>query len=125
MLTCKSDLPSHRPKHALRSLKWSESLFTPKPSPPPSLIEARTFMVGEYFTLTYRQYSPINVVMGSPREYGLHSCRRGAVTTAVNNGCDEHTVQKQMRVASVDTVHRYASLDKKRLAKATEKLFSK
>ena len=39
--------------------------------------------------------------------------------------CDEHTVQKQMRVASVDTVHRYASLDKKRLAKATEKLFSK
>ena len=63
MLTYKADLPSHRPKHALRSLKWSESLFTPKPSPPPSLIEARTFMVGEYFKLPYRQYSPINVVM--------------------------------------------------------------
>ena len=63
MLTWKSDSSSLRPKHALRSLSWSESLFTPKPSPPPSLIEARTFMVGEYFKLPYRQYSPINVVM--------------------------------------------------------------
>ena len=68
MLTWKSDSSSLRPKHALRSLSWSESLFTPKPSPPPSLIEARTFMVGEYFTLPYRQYSPINVVMGGGGE---------------------------------------------------------
>ena len=63
MLTFKSASSALRPKHALRSLNWSESLFTPKPSPPPSQIEARTFMVGEYFTLPYRQYSPINVVM--------------------------------------------------------------
>ena len=73
----------------------------------------------------FKLYAKDAGISGSPREYGLHSCRRGAVTTAVNNGCDEHTVQKQMRVASVDTVHRYASLDKRRLAKATEKLFSK
>ena len=72
----------------------------------------------------FKLYAKDAGISGSPKEYGLHSCRRGAVTTAVNNGCDEHTVQKQMRVASVDTVHRYATLGKKRLAKATEKLFS-
>ena len=72
----------------------------------------------------FKSYAKDAGISGSPKEYGLHSCRRGAVTTAVNNGCDEHTVQKQMRVASVDTVHRYATLGKKRLAKATEKLFS-
>ena len=63
-------------------------------------------------------------ISGSPKEYWLHSCRGGAVTTKVGNSCDEHMVQKQMRLASVDTVHCYATLGKKMLAKATEKLFS-
>ena len=54
----------------------------------------------------------------SIEDYGLHSFRRGAVTTAVNNGCSEHVVQKQMRVASTATVARYATLSKERLAEA-------
>ena len=62
-------------------------------------------------------------VTGSPRDYGLHSFRRGGVTTAVNNGCDEHTVQKQMRVASTKTVSRYATLSRRRLKRANFALF--
>ena len=62
-------------------------------------------------------------IAGKPEDYGLHSFRRGAVTTAVNNGCDEHTVMKQMRVASTNTVARYATLDRKRLGKANQMLF--
>ena len=62
-------------------------------------------------------------ISGKPEDYGLHSCRRGAVTTAVNNGCDDHTVQKQMRVSSSSTVVRYASLSRKRLGKANKMLF--
>ena len=62
-------------------------------------------------------------ISGKPEDYGLHSLRRGAVTTAVNNGCDEHTVMKQMRVASTNTVARYATLDRKRLGKANQMLF--
>ena len=54
------------------------------------------------------------------KEYGMHSFRRGGVTTAVNNGCSEHIVQKQMRVASTATVHRYATLSRKTLAKANK-----
>ena len=50
----------------------------------------------------------------------MHSFRRGGVTTAVNNGCSEHIVQKQMRVASTATVHRYATLSRKTLAKANK-----
>ena len=50
--------------------------------------------------------------------YGTHSFRRGGVTTAVNNGCSEHVVQKQMRVASSSTVARYATLSRVKLAKA-------
>ena len=34
-------------------------------------------------------------ISGCPGDYGLHSFRRVAVTTAVNNDCDEHSVQKQ------------------------------
>ena len=62
-------------------------------------------------------------ISGKPEDYGLHSCRRGAVTTAVNNGCDDHTVQKQMRVSSSSTVVRYASLSRKKLGKANKMLF--
>ena len=88
-----------------------------------------TFRLGkpasyDYVVMQFKFFTNDTGISSSPKEYRLHSCRRGAVTTAVNNGCDEHTVQKQMRVASVDTVHRYATLGKKRLAKATENLFS-
>ena len=64
-------------------------------------------------------------VEGDTSRYSLHSLRRGAVTGAVNNGCDDHTVRKQMRVASVATVQRYASMDNERLKCATNKLFKK
>ena len=71
----------------------------------------------------FKTYARKAGVSGKPEEYGLHSCRRGAVTTAVNNGCDEHTVQKQMRVSSTSTVTRYASFNRKRLGKANKMLF--
>ena len=64
-------------------------------------------------------------VEGDTSRYSLHSLRRGAVTGAVNNGCDDHTVRKQMRLASVATVQRYASMDNERLKCATNKLFKK
>ena len=60
---------------------------------------------------------------GSPADYGLHSFRRGAVTHSINNGCVDHVVMKQMRVASVSTVHRYATLSNDMLANAANKLF--
>ena len=71
----------------------------------------------------FKLYAGKAGISGKPEDYGLHSCRRGAVTTAVNNGCDEHTVQKQMRVSSSSTVVRYASLSRKRLGKANKMLF--
>ena len=37
----------------------------------------------------------------------LHSFRRGAVTGAVNRGCDDHIVAKQMRVKGKDIVGTY------------------
>ena len=71
----------------------------------------------------FKKYAGKAGIAGSPKDYGLHSCRRGAVTTSANNGCDDHTIQKQMRVASTSTVRRYATLDKKRLGKANRFLF--
>ena len=62
---------------------------------------------------------------GYTGKYGLHSFRRGAATGASNNGCDEHTIRKQMRVGSVSTVHRYASLSNEKLKDAPNKLFGK
>jgi integrase len=62
-------------------------------------------------------------VEGSPRDYGLHSMRRGAVTGAANKGCSDHVIMKQMRVASVSTVQMYASLDRPKLAEASNALF--
>jgi integrase len=61
-------------------------------------------------------------VSGCPSEYGLHSMRRGAATTAVNNGCSDHVVRKQMRV-SLQTVQTYASLNKSKLCEAPNALF--
>ena len=54
------------------------------------------------------------------KDYGTHSFRRGGVTTAINNGCNEHIVQKQMRVASTAIVHRYATLTRQTLAQANK-----
>ena len=71
----------------------------------------------------FKRYAKIGKITGSPQDYGLHSCRRGGVTTAINNGCDEHTVQKQMRVASTKTVARYATLSRNRLKRANVALF--
>ena len=51
--------------------------------------------------------------------------RRGAATSAVNNGASDHSVQKQMRVMSVSTVRRYASLDKEALKAAASAVFKK
>ena len=62
-------------------------------------------------------------VTADPASFGLHSCRRGAVTGAVNSGVSDHIVMKQMRVASTSTVTRYATLNKKELKKASDSLF--
>ena len=62
-------------------------------------------------------------VTADPASFGLHSMRRGSVTGAVNGGVSEHVVMKQMRVASISTVTRYATLNKKELKKASDSLF--
>ena len=64
-------------------------------------------------------------VTDDPSSYGLHSMRRGAATSAVNNGASDHSVQKQMRVMSVSTVRRYASLDREALKAASTAVFKK
>ena len=64
-------------------------------------------------------------VTADPSSYGLHSMRRGAVTSAVNNGATDHSVMKQMRVNTLDTVRRYASLDKASLKSASTAVFNK
>ena len=63
-------------------------------------------------------------VSGNPADYGLHSMRSGGATGAVNNGCSDHEVMKQMRVSSQETVRRYATLDRKKLSSAVNLLFS-
>ena len=49
-------------------------------------------------------------VTDDPSSFGLHSMRRGAATSAVNNGASDHSVQKQMRVMSVSKVRQYSTL---------------
>ena len=61
---------------------------------------------------------------GKAADYGLHSMRRGGATGAINNGCSDHQVMKQMRVSSVATVQRYASLNKNQLSAAVNILFN-
>ena len=51
--------------------------------------------------------------------------RRGAATCAINNGAPDHLVMKQMRVASVQTVHRYSTLDAASLKIASMAVFRK
>ena len=64
-------------------------------------------------------------VTADPATYGLHSMRRGAVTSAINNGASDHTVQKSMRVASGATVRRYATLSDSSLKAASTAIFKK
>ena len=51
-------------------------------------------------------------------------CGGGAVTAAVNHGCQDHIIAKQMRVSGLGTVHRYATLDKDSIRKASLAVFS-
>ena len=53
----------------------------------------------------------------------LYTSPMVAATAAVNNGCDDHVVSKQMRVG-VSTVRRYATLNSNSLKKATNAVFS-
>ena len=75
-----------------------------------------------------RQFKEAVVAAGvaaDPADYGLHSMRRGAVTSAINNGTSDHCVQKQMRVGSGATVRRYATLDIVSLKSASAAIFKK
>ena len=71
----------------------------------------------------FRKFASLANIAGKPRDYGLHSFRRGAVTSAVNRGCDDHTVAKQMRVKGKDIVGTYATLSAKKLSLANACLF--
>ena len=73
----------------------------------------------------FKNFAKLADIKGKPKDYGLQSFRHGAVTHAVNNGCDKHTVLKQMRVVSLKTVATYATLSRKRLGKANKCLFKK
>ena len=64
-------------------------------------------------------------VAADSSSYGLHSMRRVAATTAANNGVPDHVIQKQMRVATVETVRRYSSLNTDTLKKACSAVFQK
>ena len=57
--------------------------------------------------------------------FGLHSMRRGAATSAANNGASDHIIQKQMRVSTVETVRRYSSLNTVTLKTACTAVFQK
>jgi len=72
----------------------------------------------------FKHFAALANITGNPDDYGLHSMRRGAVTAAVNHGCQDHIIAKQMRVSGLGTVHRYATLDKKSLRKASLAVFS-
>ena len=75
-----------------------------------------------------RQFKEAVVAAGvaaEPAAYGLHSMRRGAVTSAINNGASDHAVQKSMRVASGSTVRRYATLSDGALKSASIAIFKK
>lgn len=64
-------------------------------------------------------------VAADSSSYGLHSMRRGAATTAANNGASVHVIQKQMRVMTAETVKRYSSLNSDTLKTACSAVFQK
>ena len=59
-----------------------------------------------------------------PTDFGLHSCRQGAVTAAVNAGGNPDLIAKAMRVKSREMVHYYAMLDKDNLGRVCDLLFN-
>ena len=74
------------------------------------------FLINSSYNIFLSQFSRFAVlanISGKPKEFGLHSFRRGAVTGAVNRGCDDHTVAKQMRVKGKDIVGTYATMSVK------------
>ena len=71
----------------------------------------------------FRKFASLASIFGKSKDYGLHSFRRGAVTGAVNRGCDDHTVAKQMRVKGKDIVGTYATMSAKKLSLANTCLF--
>ena len=63
-------------------------------------------------------------VVSDPKEYGLHSCRRGAATNAVNAGGDPQLIAKAMRVKTISMVHYYAKVSEKKLADTCNLVFA-
>ena len=59
-----------------------------------------------------------------PTDFGLHSCRQGAVTAAVNAGGNPDLIAKAMRVKSREMVHYYATLDQDNLGRVCDLLFN-
>ena len=62
-------------------------------------------------------------VTSDPGKFGLHSLRRGSVTTLANAGTSDHLIQKHMRVVTQDTVRRYATLDKTKMSEVSNTVF--
>ena len=63
-------------------------------------------------------------IVKNPDDFGLHSCRRGAVSNAVNKGGDPFMIAKAMRVRTVGIVHHYAKVDNNNLANICNLVFS-
>ena len=63
-------------------------------------------------------------IVNNPQDFGLHSCRRGAVTNAVNKGGDPFIIAKAMRVHTVGIVHHYAKVDNENLLNMCNLIFA-
>ena len=57
-------------------------------------------------------------------DFWLHSCRRGAVTAAVNAGGNPDLIAKAMRVKSREMVHYHATVDQDNLGRVCDLLFN-
>ena len=56
----------------------------------------------------FRKFSSLACISGEPKGHGFFS--RGTVIGAINRGCDDLIVAKQMRVKGKDIVGTYATL---------------
>ena len=63
-------------------------------------------------------------IVNNPENFGLHSCRRGAVSNAVNQGGDPFLIAKAMRVKTVGIVHHYAKVDDNNLKNMCDLIFA-
>ena len=60
------------------------------------------------------KFASLTCISGKPKGHGFYSFfRRGTVIGAINRGCDDHIVAKQMRVKGKDIVGTYATLSAK------------